>query len=52
MTILVQIETEASTEEVYNGPSEPPNYHHLRKLLSSETYNSSHIVCGNDDFII
>ena len=33
-TILLHIETETGTEEVYNCPSESPNYRHLRKLLS------------------
>ena len=51
-TILLHIETEKGTEEVYNCPSESPNYFHLRKLLSSEVYIPSNIVCGNEDFLI
>ena len=51
-TILLHIETEKMTEEVYNCPSESPNYYHLRKVLSSEIYIPSDIVCGNEDFII
>ena len=51
-TILLRIETETGTEEVYNCPSESPNYHHLRKLLSSEIYIPSDIACGNEGFII
>ena len=51
-TILLHIETEIGTEEVYNCPSESPNYYHLRKGLSSEIYIPSDIVCGNEDFII
>ena len=50
--ILLHIETETGTEEVYNCPSESPNYYHLRKLLSSEVYIRSDIVCGNEKFII
>ena len=50
--ILLQIETETGTEEVYNCPSESPNYYYLRKLLSSEIYIPSDIVCGNENFII
>ena len=50
--ILLHIETETGTEEVYNCPSESPNYYHLRKLLSSEIYIPSDIVCGNENFII
>ena len=50
--ILLHIETETGTEEVYNCPSESPNYYHLRKLLSSEIYFPSDIVCGNENFII
>ena len=50
--ILLHIETETGTEEVCNCPSESPNYHHLRKLLSSEIYIPSDIVCGNEDFVI
>ena len=51
-TILLHIETETGKEEVYNCPSESPNYYHLRKLLSSEIYIQSDIVCGNEDLII
>ena len=43
-TILLHIETETVTKEVYNCPSESPNYYHLRKLLSSEIYIPSEIV--------
>ena len=50
--ILLHIETETGTEEVYNCPSDSPNYYHLRKLLSSEIYIPSDIVCGNENFII
>ena len=49
-TVLLHIEMERGTEEVYNCPSESPNYYHLRKLLSSEIYIPSDIVCGNEDF--
>ena len=51
-TILLHIETETGTEEVYNYPSESPNCYHLRKLLSSEVYIPSDIACGNENFII
>ena len=51
-TILLHIETEAGTEEVYNCPSESPNYYHLRKLLSSNTYVPSDNACGNKDFLM
>ena len=51
-TILLHIETETGTEEVYKCPSESPNYYHLRKLLSSDIYIPSDIVCGNKDFLI
>ena len=51
-TILLHIETDTGTEEVYNCPSESPNFYHLRKLLSSEIYMPSDIVCGNEDFIV
>ena len=50
--ILLHIETETGTEEVYNCPSESPNYYHLRKLLSSEIDIPSDIVCANEDFVI
>ena len=50
--ILLHIETETGKEEVYNYPSESTNYYHLRKLLSSEVYIPSDIVCGNEKFII
>ena len=51
-TILLHIETGTGTEEVCNCPSESPNYYHLRKILSSEVYIPSDIVCGNENFII
>ena len=51
-TILLQIEMDTGTEEMYNCPSESPNYYQLRKLLSSEIYIPSDIVCGTEDFII
>ena len=51
-TILLHIETETGTEEVYNCPSESPNYYHLRKLLFSEVNIPSDIFCGNEIFII
>ena len=51
-TLLLDIETETGTEEVYNCPSESPKYYHLRKLLSSEVYIPSDIVCGNENFNI
>ena len=51
-TILLQIETETGTEEVYNCPSESRNYYHWRQLLSSEIYIRSDIVCGNENFTI
>ena len=51
-TILLHIETETGTEEVCNCPSESPNYCHLRKVLCSELYIPSDIVCGNEDFRI
>ena len=51
-TILLHIETEKGTEEVYKCPSESPNYYHLRKVLSSEIYILSDIVSGSEDFII
>ena len=51
-TILLQIETDTGTEEAYECPSESPKYYHLCKLLSSEVYIPSDIVCGNDDFRI
>ena len=37
-TFLLHFEPETGKEEVYNCPSESPNYYHLRKLLSSEIY--------------
>ena len=46
-TIVLHIETETGKEEVFNCPSGSPNYYHLRKLLSSEIYIPSNIVCGN-----
>ena len=51
-SILLHIETETGKEEVYNCPSESPNYYHFRKLLSSEIYNHSDIVCGNENLFI
>ena len=51
-TILLHITTETSKEEVYNCPSESPHFSHLRKLLSSEIYIPSNIVCGNETFTI
>ena len=51
-TILVQIETETRKEEVYNYPSESPNYYHSRIFLHSDLYVRSDIVCGNKDFRI
>ena len=51
-TISLHIETETGKEEVYNCPSESPNYYHLRKLRSSEIFIPSDIACGNEDFII
>ena len=51
-TILLHIEIETGIEEVYKCPSESPNYYHLRKLLSSEIYISSDIVCGKEGLII
>ena len=50
--IPLHIETETGTEEVYNYPSESPNYYHLRKLFSPEVYIPSDIVCGTEKFII
>ena len=51
-TILLPIETETRKEEVYKCPSESPNYYHLRRLLSSDLFNPSDIVYGNESFII
>ena len=51
-TILLNIETETGKKEVYNCPSGFPNFYSLRKLLSSEIYIPSNIVCGNEDSII
>ena len=50
-TILLHIETETGKEEMYKCHSESPNYYHLRKLLSSEIYFPSDIVCGNQNVI-
>ena len=50
--ILLHIESETGIKEVYKCPSESPNYYHLRKLLSSELYIPSDLVCGNEDFNI
>ena len=51
-TILLYTTTETGKEEVYNCPSESPHYYHLRKLLSSEIYIPSNIVCGNETLTI
>ena len=51
-TILLHIETETGKEEVYNCPRGFPNYHQLRKLLSSEINIPSDVVCANENFII
>ena len=51
-TILLHTESETGKEEVYNCPSGSPNHYHLRKLLSSEMYIPSDIVCGNENLII
>ena len=51
-TILLHIETETGTEEVYECASESHNRYHWRKLLSPEIYIPSDIVCGNKDFLI
>ena len=51
-TILLRIGTEAGLEEVYNCPSESPNYYHLRKLLLSEIYIPRDIICGTGSFNI
>ena len=48
-TILLHIETERGTEEVYKCSSESPSYYHLRKLLSSDLYILSDIVCGKKE---
>ena len=48
-TILLHIETETGTKEVYKCPSESPNFCHLRKLLSSEIYFPGNVVCGNEE---
>ena len=51
-TILLHIEMETWTEEVYKWHSESPKYYHSRRLLSSDLCIPSDIVCGNEDFII
>ena len=51
-SILLPIETETGTEEVYKCPSGSLNYYHLRKLLFSDIYIPGDIVCGNKDFLI
>ena len=51
-TILLHIETETGEKEVYNCPSGSPNGYHLRKLLSSEIYIPSDIICGNENLNI
>ena len=51
-TILLHIKTETRREEVYKSPSESPSYKHLRRLLLSDLYIPSDIVCGNKDFNI
>ena len=48
-TILLHIETETGKEEVYKCRSESHNYYHLSKLLSSEIYIPSDILCVNED---
>ena len=50
--ILLHIEAETGNEEVYTCPSGSPHYYHLRKLLSSEIYIPSDIICGNKKFTI
>ena len=50
--ILLHIESETGEDEVYDCPSESPKYYYLRKLLSSEIYIPSDIVCGNENFSI
>ena len=51
-TILLHTETETGKEEVYKCPSGSHNYYHLSKLLSSEIYIPSDIICGNENLII
>ena len=51
-TILLHTATETGKEEVYNSPPESPHFYLLRKLLSSEIYIPSNIVCGNETFTI
>ena len=51
-TILLHTATETGKEEVCNCPSGSPHYYHLRKVLSSEIYIPSGIVCGNEIFTI
>ena len=51
-TILLYTATETGKEEVYNCPSESPHHFHFRKLLSSEIFIPSNIVCGNETLTI
>ena len=51
-TILLHIGTGTGKGELYNFPSGSPNYYHLRKLLSSEIYIPSDIVCGIENITI
>ena len=51
-TILLHILTETGKKEVYKCPCEPPNYYHLRRLLSSDLYKPSDVVCENKDFLM
>ena len=52
LTILLHTTTETGKEEVYNCPSKSPHFSPLRKLLSSEIYIPSNIVCGNETLTI
>ena len=51
-TILLHIESEMGTEEVYKCSSESANYYHWRKLDSSDISVLSDIVCENGHFPI
>ena len=51
-TIRRYIETETGKKVVYKGPSGSPYYYQLRKLLSSQKFIPSDIVCENEKFII
>ena len=42
-TVILHIETEKGTKEVYICPSGSPKRYHLRQLLSSEIYMPSNI---------